>query len=374
NSAGAVNTLAGQFGYEGHLGVYGTKRWRRTSIGLDYNGAYRGYTKNTYYNGADNFLGIEFGDQIDRKSLLNATVTAGTSSRVFGAVNGLVGVPLGNILPTSDIFDGRTYFINGGMGISHQLTERFGFELRADGFRVERHSTALISVEGYSPKASLSYRLNKRDTVGTIYNFIHYDYPRAFGEADIHVAMGYWTHLLNPTWKFEVQGGTFIANSTGTQTIAADPVVQQLLGVSTITEAFARTVILPNGQVSLSGRTGNSSVTLSAYRGAGAGNGLTLATSEQSGSVSYNYVFSKHFNGGVHGTYSSSVALTSSADRYSILFTGFDMQYRPNTSLIYSFRGEYRKATVTSNTNYAGNAFQVGLGIGWNIKDFPFTH
>jgi hypothetical protein len=374
NSTGAINSLGGQFGYEGHLGVYGTKRWRRTSLGLDYNGEYRGYTKNTYYNGADNFLGLEFGDQLDRKSLLTGTITAGTSSRVFGAVNNLIGVPLGNILPTTDIFDARTYFLNGGMGISRQLTSRLGFEIRADAFRVERHSTALISVQGYSPKASLSYRLNKRDTIGAIYNFIHYDYPRAFGEADIHVAMGFWTHQINQLWKFEVQGGTFVANSAGTQTIAADPVVQQLLGVSQITEAFSRVVTLPNGQLSLNGRSGNSTFTLSVYRGAGAGNGLTLASSQQTASMNYGYVFSKRLTGGIHANYSSAVGLTSSADRYSVLFAGVDAQYHAGTSLVYTFHGDYRKAEVTSNTNFAGNAFQIGLGIGWSLKDLPFIH
>src|SRR3954453_11725391 len=49
NSAGAIARFGGQFGYTGNVSVFGTKRWRRTSLGLDYTGTYRGYTKNTFF-------------------------------------------------------------------------------------------------------------------------------------------------------------------------------------------------------------------------------------------------------------------------------------------------------------------------------------
>ena len=374
SSNGLVSRINGQFGYRANFGAYGTKRWRRTSLGLDYTGSYRGYLQNQYFNGADNFLGLDFGDQLDRKTLVTGTVTAGTSSRALDLAGGLTGVPLGNILPTTDIFDARTYFINGGMGVSRQLTSRLGIELRAEAFRVERHSTSLISVQGYTPKASLSYRLNRRHTVGAIYNFIHYDYPRAFGEANINVAMGFWGYDINRRWKFEAQGGAFVADTAGTRTVVADPIVQQLLGVRTITEAFSRVVALPNAQLRVLGKTGNSTFTFSAYRGVGAGNGVTLTSSEQSGTIVYSYIFSKNLTANVGTSYSSAAGLSTGANRYSTFQNNTSLEYNGSNSISYTFSSRYRYSLVKAMENFSANSFQIALGIGWSLRDVPFLH
>ncbi len=374
NSTGNLSKFGGQFGYQGRLGIYGTKRWRRTSLGLDYTGAYRGYVKNTYFNGSDHFLGLEFGEQLDRKTLVTGSVTAGTSNRVFGFSSGLIGSPLGNLLPTTDIFDARTYFLNGGMGISHQLTSRIGFELRADAFRVERHSNSLISVQGYSPKGSLSYRISRRQTIGGLYNFYHYDYPKAFGESNVHVAMGLWNYDLSRLWRLETQGGAFFANNAGTRSVAADPIVQQLLGVKSINEAFSRIVTLPNGQVRLTGKTGNSTVTFGIYRGVGAGNGVTLASSEQSASINYNYVFSKGLTAGGRATYTRAAGLSSTADRYTTYSGGLNVEYNTQNAISYTFNGTYRHSDGSLLRTFHNDSFQLGLGVGWSMRDVPFFH
>ena len=373
-STGAVNRIGGQLGYQGRVGIYGTKRWRRTSLGLDYTGLYRGYKDATYYNGADNFLGLEFGDQVDRKTLVTGTVTAGTSNRVFGFANNLIGSPLGNILPTTDIFDARVYFLSGGMGLSHQVTNRFGFELRAEAFRVERHSASLISAQGYSPKASLSYRINRRQTAGVIYHFNHYDYPRAFGETNVHVFMGFWNYAINRLWKFESQGGAFVADTAGTRKVDADPIVQQLLGVKSVSEAFSRVVTLPNAQLRLIGKTGNSTITFGAYRGVGAGNGITLAASEQSGTLSYNYVVTKNVSVSVNGTYTGAAGLSSSADRYTTYSAGASVEYNSPNFISYSLSSRYRHTNARVATTFNTDSYQVSLGLGWNLRDVPLFH
>ena len=374
NNRGNINQLGGQLGYEGRIGIYGTKRWRRTSLGLDYTGSYRGYTKNTYYNGADNFLGLEYGNQIDRKTLITGTLTAGTSNRVFSFASNLIGSPLGNILPTTDIFDARIYFLSGGMGMSHQLTSRLGFEIRADAFRVERHSNSLVSVDGYSPKASISYRLNRRNTVGGIYNFIHYDYPRSFGETNVHVAMLYWGYEINRRWAFTGQGGVFVANNAGTRTVAADPIVQQLLGVRSVTEAYSRLVTLPNAQLALTGKSGNSSISFNAYRGVGAGNGVTLAATETSAGVTYRYVVSRNVTVSSRAYYSGAAGLSSTADRYTTLSAGGGIDYNSPNFISYNFTGLFRRSTSRIGTSFTNDSFQVGLGLGWNLRDVPFIH
>ena len=374
DKTGLISRVGGQPGYEGRIGVYGTKRWHRSSLGLDYTGTYRGYVQNTYFNGADNFLGLEYGNQVNRSTLVTGSVTAGTSNRVFSFANNLVGSPLGNILPTTDIFDARTYYLNGGMGISHQLSSRLGFEIRAEAFRVERHSASLISVEGYTPKASLSYRVNRRLTVGSIYNFFHYDYPKAFGETNAHVVMPYFSYEFNRLWRLETQGGFFIADNAGTRSVAADPIVQQLLGVRTINEAFSRVVTLPNAQVRLFGRSGNSTIQFTAYRGVGAGNGITLASTEQSGSLSYYYVISRNLTVSLRSTYTGAAGLSATADRYTTFSGGGTVEYASPNSLTYSLTGQYRYTSSKVVQNFNADSYRVGISVGWNLRDVPLFH
>lgn len=364
-SAGTLVSTAGDVGFQANIGVYGTKRWRRSSLGLDFNSSYIDYLKNTYFNGSSDFVGLEYGNQLDRKNLLTGTVSAGTSNSVFGAGSGLLGSPLGNVLPSSDVFDARVYFISGGMGISHQQTARLGFELRADAFQVERHSSSLVSARGYSPKAAITYRINRRTTIGGTYNFFHYDFPRAFGETNIHAAMALYGYEINRMWRVEVQGGAFVADSAGARVVNVDPVVRALLGISSVTEAFSRVVLLPNAQFRLAGKTKNSQFGMGMYRGPAAGNGVTLASSQQTGFADYGYVFSKNLTLSASFGLSQASSLSDTTGRFSMYYTNTGLTYHTGRNLVMHLNGNYRFSAVKSLSANNVDAFRVTLGFGW---------
>src|SRR5262245_47032557 len=54
-SDGGVPNVASP-GAEGEVGVLGYRQFKKSSLGLDYRGNYRHYTKSTYYNGTDQVL------------------------------------------------------------------------------------------------------------------------------------------------------------------------------------------------------------------------------------------------------------------------------------------------------------------------------
>jgi hypothetical protein len=369
DSKGALVNQGGQFGVEGLFGVYGTKRWKRSSVGLDYNGTYRNYTKNQYYNGSDNFLGLSYGNQLDRKSLVTAGLTAGTSSRVFSALGSLGSTSLTSILPADDIFDARTYFLFGGMGISRMESNRFGYEMRGDAFRVERHSKSLISAEGYSAKAAVSYRLDLRRRVGVNYAFTHFDYPKAFGEADIHSTTFFYNQQFNRLWSVQGEFGGYVASTAGAKLVALDPVISALLGMTSITQAYARTVVLPTGQVTLTGKTKNSGLALTAFRGPSAGNGVSIATSTESYSGNYSYVWSKQFTTTAQARYSRSSDLSNTAGTYTTYLAGVGAEYQTRSNLDFTLRGHFRRMNVAAFNVLGRNAFEVVLGVGWNSSD-----
>ena len=233
-------TVSGtQFGMEGTVGAYGIKRFRQGQAGIDYNGTFRHYPQASGLNGTDHFLGVDFKFQLNRSMMLKGQTTLGTSSRVFSFAN-VVGGGLGSsFLPLNDLFDARVYFARTSMGLTYNITRRLQLDLHADGFVIRRNK-ALVGVNGYSPGASLTYRMNQRQWVGALFNFIHFDYPKAFGESDIQLLGGVFVHNFTKRWQAELTAGAYRVDVAGTRRVEADPIVQQLLGIRFISEAFSQ--------------------------------------------------------------------------------------------------------------------------------------
>ena len=374
DSNGNLVQANADFGFQASFGVYGTRRWKRTSLGIDYTGDYRQYARTSNYNGSNNYLGLTYGNQVNRRTLVSGSVTAGTTNTAFGGLNGLVGTQVGNILPTTDIFDTRTYFLYGGMGISRQESNRLGYELRGNAFRVERHANTLVSVEGYTAAASGSYRLDLRQRVGVTYNFTHFDYPKAFGEADINSATIFYSYQLSRLWRAQIDVGGYLTSSAGSRTVLLDPAIFALLGIRSVTEAFERTVALPTTTISLDGKTKNSTFHLSAFRGVGAGNGLSLTTSEQSISAIYDYAWNRSITTTANGYFSRSTSLSNSAGSFVIYTANLGASYQTRRRINYHLAALYRHSNVSTLRVYGHDSYEMSLGVGWSATDFSFLH
>ena len=56
------------------------------------------------------------------------------------------------------------------------------FDFGGDGFVVRRQSLLLAGLNGYSARASVAYRLTRRQTISASYDNTYFDFQRAFGE------------------------------------------------------------------------------------------------------------------------------------------------------------------------------------------------
>jgi hypothetical protein len=178
----------GQSGVEASLFAYGTHQWRRSQLGLEYIGNYRHYTKTPYFNGSDQILVLGFTHQKSQKLVFDFREVAGTLARQNGGVLGNISsLPTDVFNPaTSVVFDNRAIFLQTGMDVSYIKSPRTVFRAGGQGYLVEYRSRALIGVQGYTLLGSIDHRLSRDTTIGVGYEHIHYDYPRAFGEADLN--------------------------------------------------------------------------------------------------------------------------------------------------------------------------------------------
>src|SRR5262249_36014624 len=77
------------YGGDISAGLLGYHAWKKSSLGVDYRGDYRHYSKNTYYNGADQTLQLVYHRQSSRKLGFTLREAAGLYTRAsYGAEPG----------------------------------------------------------------------------------------------------------------------------------------------------------------------------------------------------------------------------------------------------------------------------------------------
>lgn len=322
NQDGRITQVGGLFGIEATLQAYGVHQWKRSTLGLDYQGNYRHYSAGAFYNGSDQRLILGYSFQPSRRVIYDFRGMAGTIMR---ANNGLGGV-YGTFLPsdifnpaTGNIFDSRADFLQAGLHLSYIKSVRTSFTVGGEGYAVYRRNKALVGVNGYTLRGSVQHRMSLATTLSVHYEHMHYDYPRAFGESDIDMYTGMWARSVGRFWSISVQGGVFRAQTQGIERISLDPAVAALLGVSTGVRAFLSDTIVPTGTVTVS-RTGRRNMfTIRAARTVYPGNGVYLTSRTEEGYFAYSYSGIKKWTFSIGGSGGRYNAIGQSLKPYTVL-------------------------------------------------------
>ena len=373
DTTGKIEDPGGLVGMEAAVGAYGTKKWRRSTLGLDYVGTFRHYPEKAHYSGSDHFLGMELTTQLNKRAGVTGAVTAGTSDRVFSIGSFLATAATSATLPGADIFDNRTYFLQGGANLTYQVNNRLSYQVGADAFAVRRHAAGLISSNGYLSNAGVAYRMNRRATVAVIYQYYHFDYPRAFGESDVNLAQVVFGYEFSRRWTTQIGVGAFHADSAGSRVVQADPAVAALLGVGSVVESFSRASTLPSFSASIGGRFRRSSLGLSYARSPNAGNGLTLLAFGESFSGGWSYTADRRFSFGLTSAVSRTSSLSNNVGGDFITsYSGATVRYRVQRFVGLNFGAGYRYANGTV-ANQLRNAYRITLGISLTPNEFPIS-
>lgn len=289
---GNIPLFSNLFGVEAELGLLGTRRWAHGALGLSYNGDYRHYTKNTYFDGSDHVLGLEGRRELGKRLFVSSRTAAGTVARSISGLGGYANTPgYAYGLPTNDIFDNRAYFLQTTADLTYQKSTRMSFSVGGDGFFVRRQSKALVGVDGYGAHASLAYRLSRTKTADLSYSFLHFDYPRSFGESDMHQFTAGYSQRLSRNWEVALLGGVYRVETIGVTQVALDPVTAALFGQSTSIAAFHAVNYLPAVGASLTGQlSARSTFTVGYDRRPSPGNGVYLTSATENGTASLNLV------------------------------------------------------------------------------------
>lgn len=213
--------------------------------------------------------------------MFSLDTSAGTFTRDFG-LNGLSSTvpfdPTTTNIPTTDFFDNRTKYVSSVADLILQVHEHVSVDLGGGGAVVSRQSSALHGTAAANAHGDLQYRFSRHATIGASYTYFHFDFTRIFGATDVHGVAGAFALQITRLLEFTGYAGFARAESKFVQTVAVDPAIAALLGISKGTQVVHTIDYLPN----VSGRLSQTFQRGVAYVSGGhtvvPGNGLFLTS------------------------------------------------------------------------------------------------
>jgi hypothetical protein len=371
DSKGQLAQINGIYGAEASLGVYGTHNWKTATLGIDYTGNYHAYSGASYFDGSDQSLALGYSVRATKRFSIDMREVAGTASRGLGTYYSAIPGDQVN-LPTSLLFDNRTYYTQSGMDFIYQESARTVFSAGGDGFLVRRQSAALTGLNGYDLHGSVEHRQTKNTTIGVNYQYSHYDFPRVFGEADVQVLQGTYATRLSRRWTLSLAGGVARTEVRGLEQVATDPVVAALTGITSVVRTFYRINKLPSVNATLGANFHRSSLTFTYQRGVNSGNGLYLTSRTESASAGLSYTASRRMSLSLSGGYSTLGGLSQGLSSYSQWNAGAAANYNLGRGFQATARYDARQTDLDTYL-YHRLGYRVSLGLTFSPGSIPIS-
>lgn len=361
------------FGVEANVGAYGTREWKRSRLGLDYQGSVRHYSSKTFYDGSDHMLSLDYGTQITRRTGAIFKIVAGTSTLPVGGVFSYGSLdPFFLGVPINDVFNNRSYFLEAMGAYTIQIGARNSLNVGGSGFAVRRQSKVLVGVNGQRAFSEFSRQVSRRTVVGVSYQYFHVDYPRVFGEADVNSVSVTLRRQLNRYWTFTVGAGGMKTDFAGVRQVTLDPVIQELLGQTTGREAFNAVNYTPVVQVMIDRRSKHNGVSLNYSRGASPGNGVLLLSRMESATAGYTYNSGDRWSASATASYYKTSGFGGYFGTFTTVGGGAMFNYRFWRDLNFSASVDVRRLNVTTSS-FRRVGSRVTAGITYSPGAIPVS-
>ncbi|HYI94472.1 MAG TPA: hypothetical protein VEX68_13065 [Bryobacteraceae bacterium] len=360
------------YGVQFEFGAYGAKSWKKTSMGLDYRGDYRKYSQANRFSGVNQALALDFTYRPARRLTYFNRLTAGTTNRAFGAFSAPAFSDQDNFgVPLNEVYDSRANFAQVSGGVVYQASARSIYMAMGEGYVIKRKNNSLIGIQGYRAVGSYSYRLTRSDTVGVTYDYIVYNFPRAYGNAVAHSAIGTYQRRLNRNWQLELNAGLYGLTAVGTEEVQLSPEIAAILGRRTGFEAFSRTSIVPQFEFNASYLLERSRFMASVRSGITPGNGIYMTSRQDSMRFGYSYSGIRRLSLGASAGYTQFRSLALRVGDYESIQVGGGMNYQLMEHLNFSAQIDRRKFESPAVVGRNGTSLAVGLS--YSPSRFPLS-
>jgi len=375
NSKGDLVTVNGLYGVQLDLGAYGVHSWRQAVLGLDYMGNFYHYDNDSQLDGTTQNLLLGFTYQKSRRVVFDFREVGGTSSLGYGAPGfyGVEGGPTSVVnQPTALLFDNRVYYSQSSADVTFLESARTSFTFGGSGLIVRRQASGLAGTNGYNGHGTFQHRLSRTQTIGFQYEYLHFEFPPAYGQSSSNIAQAFFASSLGKHWTYSIFAGAFETNAIGLQQVALSPVVAALLGTAVGIQRFNRTDVYPSGQGTLTGRLKNSSLSFGYGEIVVPGNGVYLTSRQIAGSAGYSYTGIRKWNFGISGGYYKLVSIGQGIPAYGQFSAGAGATYSLPHAFHLTARYDARHQDI-DEAGYRRTGYRAAVGVAFSPGRVPLS-
>ncbi|MGQ9916451.1 MAG: hypothetical protein ACUVS7_03450 [Bryobacteraceae bacterium] len=293
------------YGYGGSAGVSGARGWERTSVAGFYTVNYQRWTGMGVRGGASQVGGFTVSHKATERVGLFVTQFAGTSlggfgygapAGIFGGFGiagsallpsaGLFGAPMtdlaNNGLVDNEFYSSRVHFYGTSGGVTFRPSLKWSFGAGAQANFVRRKGPGLRDLNSAGVFGRVGYQPGQNTQVGFFYGYSEFSYPKLFGGNRAQFAGIGLTHSLSPQTQLSLSGGLYRMDTQFLGAVETDPVIAELLGVSSQLEVQKRSFSGWQGSASIHRSWREWGVSLGYTHGLNPGNGAILASRRDS--------------------------------------------------------------------------------------------
>lgn len=373
NSQGQLAN-ASSFGMQFGWGVSGTHSWKHTKIGLDYKGSINDYFTKTYYDGLNQSLGLGITHEFSRRLVMSLSESTGIFSQNYTTLGLPQTVPFDSSqsnIPVSDFFDNRTIFSSTSADLIYRMNSRLSYDIGGSYFTDIRRSSALYGSNGLSAHGDFQYRLTRRTTMGVQYGYSHYTFPGITGSTDMHTLSGTFSTRLSKMWEFSGSAGAIRVESNFIESVPLNPVVAELLGVSSGLAVLYNKQYVPGFSGRLSATFRKGVFYLTGGRSITPGNGLFLTTEMTSAALGYSYTGLRHWSLTAQALYDHGTSLGNILGIYGDASGGLTVSRDIIKSVHFLAGADARRYLSPSFTLYNRTVYDAHIGLGWTPGNVP---
>jgi hypothetical protein len=376
-TTGPLGTLSSAYGVESTFGLGALHEWQRSSLSLDYRGAFRHYSNSTLFDGMDNNLQLSYQRQFSSRLSLLVDQSGSRVQHPFGLPfstyysSGLYSYdPTYSGLAANELVDVPTTVLMSRARMVYQRSARMSFSFAGSGFVVRRDAKGLIGTSGYIASGDVAYRLSRYQTISFDYSFNHYDFQNIFGQSDMHGVGVNYAVRLGRRWEASVAAGGLRVESLSLGQVALDPLVAQLLGRGFGISKLYFTNYLPSFGAHLTRSFRHASLSLGYDRGVQPGNDVFRTSASESANTGFSYLGAHRWRFNAGAGYSRFSALTQTLGRFRSYYGSADVGYELGRGLSAIGRVDGRRYDVQAsdlNRTY----YRAQLGFAWSPGDYP---
>jgi hypothetical protein len=361
-----------QSGLDLGFGLRATHRWRKATLQVEYTDSYRDYTGHTVENGLNQFITATLVSRLRRHLLLSIRQTGGILKQDIGSL--LIQPDLlesSSTLPASEPFSTGMKLVNSTVTLTYQKTRRLSFSGSINGSVVRENSALLVGLNSFTGSADVNYRLSSRSNIGMDSSFSHFTYT-TFGSTNVESVAVDYSWRATRSIDLSLQLGIAHSDTLGLAIVPIDPAVGALLGESNAIQASHWIINTPMMNIRVKKQWHRTSADLGYQRGVSPGNGLAIASTQES------LIAGLHYSSAKRWTVSLQAGRTTLADldgagSYTETTVGasFERLIRPGVQAVARFDilpVNYAGLLGLNRTYYRGE-----IGFMFSPKEIPIT-